>query len=231
VYDNKKESRINMENQLKIFSYAGNEIRTVPRDGETWWVLRDVCEILEISNSSNVAARLDADEKGVHTADTLGGKQELTIVSESGLYSVILLSRKPDAKKFKRWVTHEVLPSIRKHGLYAVDDLINNPDAFIAALQALKAERAEKALLAAQNETLEIALNDSLKYYTVAKYNRQFKMGWNMQWAQSIGKKMTAFCRANGYQIRECKTNDERFGTTNSYPITAWEEFSNRMAI
>ena len=93
-------------NELKVFSYEGNEVRTVQRCNETWWVLRDVCSVLEIDNSGNVAARLDEDEKGVHTVDTLGGKQDLTVISESGLYSTILLSRKPEAKKFKRWVTH-----------------------------------------------------------------------------------------------------------------------------
>jgi anti-repressor protein len=105
-------------NDLQIFHYEGSEVRTVMIDGKPWWVLKDVCDILEIGNSGNVAARLDEDEKGIHTVDTLGGKQELTVISESGLYSTMLLSRKPEAKKFKRWITHEVIPAIRKHGGY-----------------------------------------------------------------------------------------------------------------
>jgi prophage antirepressor-like protein len=135
-------------NDLTIFNYEGREVRTVQRDGEPWWVLKDVCDVLDLSNSRMVADRLDDDEKGVSIADTLGGRQELTIISESGLYNVILLSRKPEAKKFKRWVTHEVLPSIRKHGLYAVDEVLANPDLLIRALQELKAERARGAALA-----------------------------------------------------------------------------------
>ena len=138
-------------NGLQVFSYEGNEVRTVQRADETWWVLRDVCSVLEIDNSGNVAARLDEDEKGVHTLDTLGGKQDLTVISESGLYSTILLSRKPEAKKFKRWVTHEVLPSIRRHGAYVtpakLEEIMNDPDAWIKVLTALKEERTAKEKL------------------------------------------------------------------------------------
>lgn len=117
------------------------------KDGNPWWVLKDVCSVLEIGNSRDVMARLDSDEKGVDIIDTPGGKQEVSIINESGLYSVILVSRKPEAKKFKRWVTHEVLPSIRRHGLYATDELLANPDFLIQALQELKAERAKNAEL------------------------------------------------------------------------------------
>ena len=137
--------------ELKIFNYQGSEIRTTQRDGEIWWVLKDVCEILEIGNSRMTSDRLDADEKGVSIIDTLGGKQEMTTISEAGLYNVILLSRKPEAKSFKRWVTHEVLPSIRKHGAYAtpqtLEAMLNDPDTMIMTLQALKSEREERQRL------------------------------------------------------------------------------------
>ncbi|KRM65810.1 anti-repressor-like protein [Ligilactobacillus agilis DSM 20509] len=138
--------RFNM-NKLTIFNYEGNTVRTVMKDGNPWWVLKDVCSVLEIGNSRDVMARLDSDEKGVDIIDTPGGKQEVSIINESGLYSVILVSRKPEAKKFKRWVTHEVLPSIRRHGLYATDELLANPDFLIQALQELKAERAKNVEL------------------------------------------------------------------------------------
>lgn len=136
-------------NELTIFNYEGSTVRTVLKNGNPWWVLKDVCSALEIENSRNVTARLDEDEKDVHSMDTLGGRQEVTIINESGLYNVILRSDKPEAKKFKRWVTHEVLPSIRKHGLYAADELLANPDLWIKALQELKAERSRNAALAA----------------------------------------------------------------------------------
>ena len=134
-------------NKLTIFNYEGNNVRTILKDGNPWWVLKDVCSVLEIGNSRDVTSRLDSDEKGDDIIDTPGGKQEVSIINESGLYSVILVSRKPEAKKFKRWVTHEVLPSIRRHGLYATDELLANPDFLIQALQELKAERAKNAEL------------------------------------------------------------------------------------
>lgn len=93
---------------LKVFNYEGSTVRTVVKNGSPWWVLKDVCSVLEIGNSRDVMARLDSDEKGVDSVDTPGGRQDVTIINESGLYSVILLSRKPEAKKFKRWVTHEI---------------------------------------------------------------------------------------------------------------------------
>jgi len=105
-------------NQLQIFNYLDHEVRTLQIDGEPWWVLKDVCNVLEHSNSRKMALRLDEDEKGVTPIHTPGGTQQMTVVSESGLYNVILRSDKPQAKAFRRWITHEVLPSIRKQGHY-----------------------------------------------------------------------------------------------------------------
>ena len=141
-------------NKLQVFSFEGKEVRTIQKNGEPWWVLKDICDVLEIGNSRDVTARLDEDEKGVDNIDTLGGRQELTVISESGLYNVILLSRKPEAKQFKRWVTHEVLPQIRQHGAYLttakMEELMNDPDSWIQLLTALKVERLEKAQLQIQ---------------------------------------------------------------------------------
>lgn len=138
-------------NGLKVFSYEGNEVRTVQKGDGTWWVLKDVCDILELTSPHKVAERLDDDEKGRSLIPTLGGNQELTVVNESGLYNVILRSDKPEAKKFKRWVTHEVLPSIRRHGAYVtpakLEEIMNDPDAWIKVLTALKEERTAKELL------------------------------------------------------------------------------------
>ena len=95
------------------------EIRFLQQNSEIWFVAVDVCRALDIQNSRDVVAKqLDDDEKGVATIYTLGGAQQMNIVSEPGLYRLIFMSRKPEAKKFKRWVTHEVLPSIRKYGYY-----------------------------------------------------------------------------------------------------------------
>jgi prophage antirepressor-like protein len=93
-------------------------VRVVMIDGEPWFVAADVCKVLEIGNVSMAVGRLDDDEKGVSNTDTLGGRQEMVIINESGLYALILTSRKPAAKRFRKWVTAEVLPSIRKTGSY-----------------------------------------------------------------------------------------------------------------
>ncbi|MDO4800186.1 MAG: Bro-N domain-containing protein [Bacillota bacterium] len=106
-------------NALTTLNYNGRPVRTVNRDGFVWWILTDVCKILEISNSRDAASRLDDDEKDdVGITDTIGRTQTATAVNESGLYNLIFQSRKAEAKKFKKWVTSEVLPSIRKTGRY-----------------------------------------------------------------------------------------------------------------
>lgn len=109
-------------NEMQIFEKPEfGQIRTTTVDGEPWFVAVDVCRALEISQNRNAVARLDDDEKGVRLMDTPGGLQDVTIINEPGLYTLVLGSRKPEAKAFKRWITHEVLPSIRKTGAYATD--------------------------------------------------------------------------------------------------------------
>lgn len=109
-----------MSNNVAIFNYEQQQIRTVERKGEPWFVLADLCKVLDLRNQSDVSKRLDDDEKGVDSIYTLGGNQKVTIVNESGLYSVILRSDKPQAKPFRKWVTSEVLPQIRRTGTYAM---------------------------------------------------------------------------------------------------------------
>ena len=112
-----------------IFTYEQHNIRTITRDSEPWFIARDVCVILKLTNVRQNLTKLDEDEKGVCTVYTPGGNQSMQVVSESGLYSLIFTSRKPEAKAFKRWVTHEVLPTIRKTGKYAPQqDTTNFPD-------------------------------------------------------------------------------------------------------
>jgi anti-repressor protein len=106
---------------LQIFTYSDKQVRTILKDGNPWWVLKDVCDILELSNNRMVADRLEEDEVSqTYVTDNLGRQQETTIINESGLYNVILRSDKPEAKAFKRWITHEVLPAIRKTGGYSM---------------------------------------------------------------------------------------------------------------
>ena len=104
---------------LKVFAYGEQQVRTVLVDEAPWWVLADVCKALGLTNPRAVAARLDEDEKNTVTlTDGIRGNPRVNVVSESGLYAVILRSDKPEAKAFKRWVTHDVLPSIRQTGAY-----------------------------------------------------------------------------------------------------------------
>ena len=125
--------------------------------GEPLFVLKDVCDALEIGNPSDVARRLDEDGvDSIEVLDNRGVQQKTNVVTEAGLYEVIFMSRKPEAKAFKRWVTHEVLPSIRKHGMYAtpatIDAIIADPDMGIKLLTTLKEERAARAKAEAEVE-------------------------------------------------------------------------------
>lgn len=109
------------ENEIQVWNYESSEVRTVQVNGEPWFVGKDVATILGYNNPRDaISKRVDDEDKGVAKCDTLGGVQDLTIINESGLYSLVLSSKLPNAKKFKRWVTSEVLPSIRKHGSYSV---------------------------------------------------------------------------------------------------------------
>jgi prophage antirepressor-like protein len=133
------------------FSFEGENVRVVMRDGEPWFIAADVCEALEIGNVSMACARLDEDEAGISTIDTrsiTGVIQEraMAIVNESGLYSLTLTSRKPEAKRFKKWITSEVLPSIRKTGAYSISKEVSLPTNYIAALEDLLASKKAEAL-------------------------------------------------------------------------------------
>lgn len=143
--------------EMQIFEKAEfGKVRVVERDGQPWFVAKDVCECLELTDVSKTISLLDDDEKGTNSIRTPGGEQQMLVVSEPGLYSLILRSRKPEAKAFKRWVTHDVIPSIRKRGLYAtpqtVEAMLADPDTAIKLLTSLKEERAKSAALAAKVE-------------------------------------------------------------------------------
>lgn len=144
-------------NDITIFNHLGNDIHVMTDEqGEPWFIASDIAKILGYRNAYNMTRRLDPDDKGTRSASTPGGIQELTIINESGLYNAILGSKVEGARKFKRWVTHEVLPSIRKHGMYAtpatIEDMIANPDMAIKLLTTLKEERAARAKAEAEVE-------------------------------------------------------------------------------
>lgn len=155
-----------MNNNLMIFENPEfGELRSLRMNGEPWFVAADVCKALELEKTNRALSRLDDDEKGAHSVSTPGGRQRMSIISESGLYSLILGSRKPEARAFKRWITHEVIPSIRKHGAYMTDSLLDaleaHPEAVPEYLNRLRSENARNREL---NRRLRLALPKA-EYY------------------------------------------------------------------
>ena len=137
----------------EIFNFHGQEVRTVTINNDHYFVGKDVAQILAYKEPNKAIARhVDEEDRTKHPIPTNGGIQDSYIINESGLYSLILSSKLPQAKDFKRWVTSEVLPTIRKNGMFATDELLDNPDFAIATLQKLKEEREAKKLLEAQIE-------------------------------------------------------------------------------
>ncbi|HFI0171052.1 TPA: phage antirepressor KilAC domain-containing protein [Streptococcus suis] len=162
--------------ELQIFKNEQfGEVRTADIKGEVYFNLNDCCKILELSNPRKTLERLNP--KGVTTSDTLtaGGIQQANFINESNFYKLVFQSRKPEAEKFADWVTSEVLPSIRKHGMFATDELLDNPDFAIATLQKLKEEREAKRILQEQNEVLTLELRETkpkAEYYDLMLANK-----------------------------------------------------------
>ena len=145
-----------MENKLMIFENdAFGKVRTLNLNGEPWFVAVDVCSVLDLSNPTIAVSRLDEDER---TKFNLGRQGDATIVNEPGLYTLVLGSRKPEAKAFKRWITHEVIPAIRKHGVYITDEKLKlfaeHPELLDALMKSLYAAHAENLRHRAERQTL-----------------------------------------------------------------------------
>ena len=158
--------------ELQIFKNAElGSVRSTIINGEPYFVGKDVAEILGYADpNKSIAMHVDEDDKLNDKLASSLGQRGGGVINESGLYSLILSSKLPTAKRFKRWVTSEVLPAIRRHGLYAVDDMLNNPDALIEALQAYKAERMQRLALEAENAIQKqqlIEMQPKASYYDV----------------------------------------------------------------
>lgn len=191
-------------NELQVFeSDQFGQVRTVQKDGQPWFVAADVCRALEVGNSRQALSRLDADEKGVISTDTPGGEQKMSIINEPGLYALVLGSRKPEARAFKRWITHEVIPSIRKSGGYiAGQETLTDAELLSRAL--LVAQRQIEAR-DAQIETMQpkalfadavSASRTSILISELAKMLRQNGV--------AIGQnRLFQWMRENGYLIRK----------------------------
>ncbi|EJQ01393.1 phage antirepressor Ant [Bacillus cereus] len=232
-------------NQLQVFNNEEfGQVRTVVQGEDAWFVAKDVSDILGFSEASSMTRTLDEDEKGLHNIQTVQGVQKLTVINESGLYSSILRSRKPQAKSFKKWVTSEVLPSIRKHGAYMTDQVleqaVTNPDFAIGLLTKLKEEK-EKLAVAQQQIVQQKPLvtfaeacmqsNQTLKIGEVAKLamkqgikigqNRLFDKlrDWGLLFKNSKEPTQKA-CERELFEVSQGvkkKTNGESFTWTTTY--------------
>ncbi|MCO4593089.1 Phage antirepressor protein [Streptococcus infantarius subsp. infantarius] len=213
----------------EIFNFHGQDVRTLTIDNEPWFVGKDVADILGYSNSKDALNKhVDLDDKQIIQRSQIATldipNRGLTIINESGLYSLILSSKLPRAKEFKRWVTSEVLPTIRKHGMFATDELLDNPDFAIATLQKLKEEREAKKLLEATIEEQKpkvifanavSASHTSILVGEFAKLMRQngVNMGQN---------RMFVWLRENGYLINR-KGSDKNMPTQKSMELGLFE--------
>lgn len=140
---------------LQIFNNDRfGQVRIVPAEGELMFVAKDVCDCLEITKHRDAISRLDSDERGSVKLDTPGGKQDVAAINEYGLYNLVLSSRKPEAKEFKRWITHDVIPSIRKTGSYSLAVPKSLPEALRAYANEVESHNATKAIVAQQEQQI-----------------------------------------------------------------------------
>ena len=209
-----------MENKLMIFeNEAFGKVRTLNLNGEPWFVAADVCKALELGNPSMTVERLDDDEKGISTIDTLGGKQRMAIINEPGLYSLVITSRKPEAKAFKRWITHEVIPAIRKHGAYMTDALLSRMDEHPELISEYIGKlRAENAKANAAREALKKAEAENARLAPKASYYDSFvgveSVTCLRYTAKELGvpqKKFIGYLLEKGYVFRDRHRSDRVF--------------------
>lgn len=167
-----------MSTSIIPFTYSGQDVRTVAVDGEPWFVLADLCAVLDIANPRNVASRLADDMKGVRPVDTLGGVQQMTVVSEAGMYAVVMRSDKPQSEPFRRWVTAEVLPAIRRTGGYGAAPAMSPEELMARALlQANATIEAARPKIAVADRLLDATTDYSVQDAANALTRAGFKLG------------------------------------------------------
>ena len=206
---------------IQVFEYQNNKVRTVDVDGEAWFVLKDVCEVLHLGTTAKVAERLDDDEKGMNQIHTPGGTQNVTVVNESGLYHVILRSDKPEAAPFRRWVTNDVLPTIRKTGSYNAPQLTRSQllaTALIAAHEEL--EEKDKQIETMKPKALFAdAVSASSQSSLVGEMAKLLSQN-GIQMGQN---RLFSWMRENGYLIKDRKRTDYNMPTQKSMELRLFE--------
>ena len=198
--------------EMEIFKNAElGSVRVVMVNKEPYFVGRDVAEILGYSNPRDaISKHVDNEDKDVAKCDTPGGTQDFTVINESGLYSLILSSKLPSAKRFKKWVTSEVLPAIHKHGLYAtdkvIDNILNNPDFGIELLTRLKEERAARVEAERKNAIL-MHVN---KTYTVTEIAKELGLRSATQLNRILAEKKIQY-QVNGTWVMYSRYSNQGY--------------------
>ena len=180
---------------IQVFNYQDTAVRTVEVNGETWFVLSDVCKILDISNAPHAANRLDPDDVAkTDIVDTKGRKQEALVINESGLYDVILRSNKPEAKPFRKWVTSEVLPTIRKTGAYAMQAAPALSPAQLIAAQAQLLVDMEQKMLAMEAATQAVQAQQTALSEKVDQAVKAFSRPSEDHWKADMDNAIKDLC-------------------------------------
>nr|DAP58862.1 MAG TPA: repressor domain protein [Caudoviricetes sp.] len=203
-----------MGNNLRVFNYNNSAVRIVQKNGEPWFVLKDVCDVLHLSTPARVAERLEPDEvSSAHVTDGIGRQQVTSIVNESGLYTVILRSDKPEAKPFRKWVTSEVLPSIRKHGAYMTPETLEaailNPDYLLKVATALKEETDKRKALESkvQADAPKVLFADSVAASTSTILISELAKILRQNGVNTGEKRLFRWMRENGYLVKRNGTD------------------------
>ena len=205
--------------------YENHNVRIVKdNDGEPWWVAKDVCVVLEIGDISQAVERLDDDEKLVRTLHVSGQNRDVWTINEPGLYSLIIRSNKPQARKFKRWITHEVLPSIRKTGQYDVGNT-SELDLIIQSAQAMKKIETRQIEHDQRLQILEAKTHQNsgeTGYWTISAWCRLNNLTLSLEEAKRKGRQASRLSK--NWNVSVSNVPDERFGTVNSYREDVLEE-------
>lgn len=219
-------------NNLSVFDYGDNSVRIVEHKSEPWFIAKDLCNVLDVRNVSQALLRLDDDEKDVILNDTPGGSQEMAVVSESGMYGLVLSSRKPEAKNFKRWV-RDLLVELRKNGFVSIQ-----PKTKIQILAELTAQMAEaeqiqmqhSALLSQHDEKIQLLesewgcyRNSDGDYVTVIGFAKRRGIQVDKRTAQSIGRKASSlYKKQTGEKPKQME--NQGYGLINIYPESLLSE-------
>ena len=215
-----------MNSQLSTYSFQNRPVRVAGSPENPLFVAADVCAVLGLTNPSMALRALDDDEKGISSTDTLGGTQELLAVTESGLYTLILRCRDAvtpgtTAHAFRKWVTSEILPAIRKTGAYHKPGMssLDLTELVCKALREQEQQLAEVRALAIQANSYN---SSDTGFLTVRAYAKIHRVRWSLARAQSVGQRAAKLCREDGIQTGRAR--DELFGQVNSYPVEVLDE-------